>query len=275
MSESDAQQCVVLSSRSTGRRRPARAPSPGGSPAISASPSRLRRALSRWSALAVLRQGLDPGERSGRHGGRQGAASLELLGDPAIRADDASTAASKVAAIPAVRAALLDLQREFAGMPPGDSGRGGARRPRHRHRHLPGRRLPSCSSRPGAGPCRRRLKELQGARRDGYIRAGLAGHAGAGCPRSGPLHFADQAGDRRLVIDTSDLDGRSGVRNAHWLSSLRRSPRRERTAPCQEYRGLCNPATKTAGYNRSAGIATKGRSTRMAKSALKEKPLSE
>ena len=56
------------------------------------------------------------------------------LEQPALRSARAGQAASKVAALPEVRAALLDFQRRFA--PP--RGRGGARRARHRHGDLPG-----------------------------------------------------------------------------------------------------------------------------------------
>ena len=41
------------------------------------------------------------------------------LDDPALRLDAAAQAASRVAAIPAVREALLDFQRRFAADPPG------------------------------------------------------------------------------------------------------------------------------------------------------------
>lgn len=47
-----------------------------------------------------------------------------LLADPDLRTDAAADAASKVAAIPSVRAALLDFQRRFAAAPPG--GKNGA-----------------------------------------------------------------------------------------------------------------------------------------------------
>ena len=40
------------------------------------------------------------------------------LANPALRGDEAAQAASKVSAIPGVRAALLDFQREFAKNPP-------------------------------------------------------------------------------------------------------------------------------------------------------------
>jgi len=45
-----------------------------------------------------------------------------LLESPVLRKPEVSEAASKVAAIPEVRAALLDFQRDFAKNPPGDVG---------------------------------------------------------------------------------------------------------------------------------------------------------
>ncbi|RMF09970.1 MAG: (d)CMP kinase, partial [Alphaproteobacteria bacterium] len=70
--------------------------------------------------LSVLRAGGDPSDpeaatRAARN------LDLDLLDDPAIREEAAGDAASKVAAIPAVRAALLDLQRDFAEHPPGNA----------------------------------------------------------------------------------------------------------------------------------------------------------
>ena len=46
----------------------------------------------------------------------------ELLGSPDRRTGEAGAAASKVAAIPDVRAALKDFQRQFATYPPGNAG---------------------------------------------------------------------------------------------------------------------------------------------------------
>jgi len=48
--------------------------------------------------------------------------TLELLDSPALRRNDVSEAASKVAALPDVRSELLEFQREFAKNPPGDVG---------------------------------------------------------------------------------------------------------------------------------------------------------
>jgi cytidylate kinase len=48
--------------------------------------------------------------------------TMELLANAALRRPDVSEASSKVAALPQVRAALLDFQREFAKNPPEDVG---------------------------------------------------------------------------------------------------------------------------------------------------------
>ena len=65
----------------------------------------------------VLRDGLDP---------VAAAQSLDPaeLDDPALRSEAVAAEASRVAAIPAVRAALLQFQRDFADHPPG--GKAGA-----------------------------------------------------------------------------------------------------------------------------------------------------
>src|SRR5262249_61383849 len=47
-----------------------------------------------------------------------GLVHYRLLADPRLRGKAVSTAASVVAAIPEVRRALLDLQRDFAAHPP-------------------------------------------------------------------------------------------------------------------------------------------------------------
>ncbi|MHA1113584.1 MAG: (d)CMP kinase [Alphaproteobacteria bacterium] len=57
-------------------------------------------------ALAALAAGLEPGD----------------LDDDSLRGDDAADAASRVAALPKLRAALLAFQREFATDPPGGRG---------------------------------------------------------------------------------------------------------------------------------------------------------
>lgn len=77
--------------------------------------------LYRAVGLAVIRAGANPADPE--HAARAAAAlNLASLEDPALRGDLAGTAASKVAAVPAVRAALLDFQRSFASAPPGGKG---------------------------------------------------------------------------------------------------------------------------------------------------------
>lgn len=62
--------------------------------------------------LKILRQNLDPLAAAG-------AVTLEDLENPELRAEAVGEAASKAAAIPAVRQALRALQRRFAEQPPG------------------------------------------------------------------------------------------------------------------------------------------------------------
>ena len=74
--------------------------------------------LYRGTALTLLRSGQSsPDEATAV----AAAKSLrpELLGDPELRAEATGALASKIAAMPAVRAALLTWQRGFAAAPPG------------------------------------------------------------------------------------------------------------------------------------------------------------
>ncbi|MDF1792673.1 MAG: (d)CMP kinase, partial [Thalassobaculaceae bacterium] len=75
-------------------------------------------ALYRATALSVLRAGGDPedpvaAERAAR------TLDTAILDSPDLRTAEVGAASSKVAALPAVRAALLDFQRDFAHRPPG------------------------------------------------------------------------------------------------------------------------------------------------------------
>jgi CMP/dCMP kinase len=79
-------------------------------------------ALYRLTALAVLAAKGDPKNPDDAVRGAQ-AIDLSRAGDPAIRTDKVGQAASHVAAIPAVRQALLDFQQSFLAKPPG-GGRG-------------------------------------------------------------------------------------------------------------------------------------------------------
>ena len=71
--------------------------------------------------MNVERAGFDPADPA-----RAGEAARDLqpedLAADDLRTDEAAQAASKVAAIPEVRAALLDFQRRFAAHPPGGRG---------------------------------------------------------------------------------------------------------------------------------------------------------
>jgi len=77
-------------------------------------------ALYRLTALAVLEAKGDPNNPDDALRGAQ-TIDLTLAGDRSIRTDVIGRAASQVAAIPAVRAALLDFQRGFLARPPGGS----------------------------------------------------------------------------------------------------------------------------------------------------------
>jgi cytidylate kinase len=77
-------------------------------------------ALYRLTALAVLQAGGDPANAADAVRGAQ-TIDLSLAGDLAIRTDKVGQAASQVAAIGAVRQALLDFQRSFLTAPPGGS----------------------------------------------------------------------------------------------------------------------------------------------------------
>lgn len=79
-------------------------------------------ALYRAVGVTVLRAGGDPADPVAAEAAA-GALKPDdgLLNDPELRSDAAARAASKVAAIPGVRAALLEFQRTFAKHPPGDA----------------------------------------------------------------------------------------------------------------------------------------------------------
>jgi CMP/dCMP kinase len=77
-------------------------------------------ALYRLTALAVLEAKGDPKNETDALKGAQ-TIDFTLAGDPRIRSDTVGQAASHVAAIPAVRDALLDFQQNFLAHPPGGS----------------------------------------------------------------------------------------------------------------------------------------------------------
>ncbi|MCZ6764081.1 MAG: (d)CMP kinase [Alphaproteobacteria bacterium] len=79
--------------------------------------------LYRAVALVLLDADTDPADevRAALAAASLGAADIEgaTLADPALAREDVGRAASLVAAQPSVRAALFDLQRNFAAHPPG------------------------------------------------------------------------------------------------------------------------------------------------------------
>lgn len=75
-------------------------------------------AIYRAVGLKLLRAGDDPADPAAATAAAE-TLSPEELDDPALRTDEVARAASKVAAIDGVRAALLDFQRRFAADPPG------------------------------------------------------------------------------------------------------------------------------------------------------------
>ncbi|MFC4349204.1 (d)CMP kinase [Kordiimonas lipolytica] len=79
--------------------------------------------LYRAVGLSVLRVGGNPAD-AGVAEAQSKSLDLALLSDPELRAEATGNAASKVAALPGVRANLLDFQRNFAANPP--EGRPGA-----------------------------------------------------------------------------------------------------------------------------------------------------
>lgn len=74
--------------------------------------------LYRAVALRVLRDGSDPGD-SRAAVAVAGHLDAGDLNDPELRREDVGQVASRVAAIPEVRAALIGFQRRFARRPPG------------------------------------------------------------------------------------------------------------------------------------------------------------
>lgn len=75
-------------------------------------------ALYRAVGSKVLRAGGDPADAGAATAAAAGLAEADLKA-PDLRSEAVGLAASKVAAIPGVRAALLDYQRSYAARPPG------------------------------------------------------------------------------------------------------------------------------------------------------------
>lgn len=75
--------------------------------------------LYRAVAQMLIKEGREPDDIDAAVAATQ-ALSLDALDDENLRSEDVGQAASKVAAIPQVREALLVYQRDFAASPPGD-----------------------------------------------------------------------------------------------------------------------------------------------------------
>ncbi len=79
-------------------------------------------ALYRGVALTMIRAGVDLGDAEAATATARTltAADIDrLTHDPALRLDETASGASRVSAVPGVRQALLDFQRDFAANPPG------------------------------------------------------------------------------------------------------------------------------------------------------------
>ncbi len=77
--------------------------------------------LYRAVGMAVLREGDDPANIAAAEKAARGLEAEKIMGltnDAELRSDVASVAASKVAAVPGVRSALLKFQKDFCAHPP-------------------------------------------------------------------------------------------------------------------------------------------------------------
>ena len=170
-------------------------------------------ALYRAVGLAVLRAGGDPADEA-TAAAAAGTLDTGRLSDPALRTPEAGDAASKVAAFPSVREALLEFQRRFAREPPAGC-RGAV---------LDGRDIGTvvCPDAPvkifvTASPderARRRFAELQAAGAEAIYAAVLSElreRDGRDSSRAvAPLKPADDA----AILDTSALDAETAFRAA-------------------------------------------------------------
>jgi len=169
--------------------------------------------LYRGVALTLLRQGKSSPDEVAAVAAAQ-ALRPELLADPELRAEATGALASRVAAIPAVRGALLDWQRGFAAHPP--AGKEGA--------VLDGRDIGTVVL-PGAkvklfvtasveARALRRFKELQGRGEAAIYPTVLEDmrerDARDTARSTAPMKPADDA----LIIDTSALDADAVFRRA-------------------------------------------------------------
>lgn len=173
-------------------------------------------ALYRAVALSALRAGIDLTDGPGV-GAKAAALDLSLLEDPELRGAATGEAASRISALPEVRAALLAFQKAFAGQP------GGA--------VLDGRDIGTVIAPEApaklyvtAAPevrARRRYLELTAAGREvseAQVLADIVARDARDMGRAdAPLRLAQDAD----LLDTSELDIAAAVRKAVELVSRR------------------------------------------------------
>lgn len=76
-------------------------------------------ALYRVVGLSLLKKGVDPSDTAAAEAASANL-DMALMDDPDLRAEATGGAASQVAAMPAVRSNLLEFQKKFSKMPPGN-----------------------------------------------------------------------------------------------------------------------------------------------------------
>jgi cytidylate kinase len=164
--------------------------------------------LYRGVGLTVLRAGQDPADEKWAVAAAQGL-KAEILSDPALRDEATGRAASVVAAIPGVRAALLNWQRDFAARPP-ISGRGAVLDGRDTGTVVcPAAQAKLFISASMEARAQRRFKELQGRLQEGgekaiYARV-LQDMQERDARDQGRSIAPTKAAEDAKVIDTSDL----------------------------------------------------------------------
>lgn len=166
-------------------------------------------ALYRAVGYALLEAGGDPDDDNSCSAAAQSFAAdfhTDMLSNPALRTDEAGQAASKVAAVAAVRQCLLDLQRQFAAHPP----------PPYKGAVLDGRDIgtvicPDAAAKlfitaSDAVRAQRRTKELQSAGQSvtyGRVLQDMRERDARDAGRkAAPMKAADDA----FILDTSTLD---------------------------------------------------------------------
>ncbi len=173
-------------------------------------------ALYRAVALSAIRAGLDLSDRAAV-GAKAAALDLSLLEDPELRGAATGEAASRVSALPEVRAALLAFQKGFAAQPGGAvlDGRdiGTVIAP-----HAPAKLFVTATPEVRA---RRRFLELTSAGRDVLEARVLADIEARDARDMGRVEAPLRPAAGCDLLDTSELDIAAAVRTAVELVSRR------------------------------------------------------